>query len=250
MKMNAEIRHEDTRQSSGGGDRLREPVPGVCMLERTWGSNIYMTSDESPAIIDAGFPLDERRIVRALSGASPRLMIATHYHIDHVGPMCRLKERYGAGVAAHGADAQVMEGSIPYQVFKLDPLRTVYYKALSPLYRYEFVEVDRRLREGEVLDVLGGLEVIHLPGHTDGSIALFQREAGILFSGDTLRNEKQLLDGPPPQFTPRIEEAFRHIREKVLNLDFEVLLPGHGEPITSGARDRVERMMRDRGMLD
>jgi glyoxylase-like metal-dependent hydrolase (beta-lactamase superfamily II) len=239
---------------SGGGERpwrlhLIEPVPGVRMLERTWGSNIYLTADESPTIIDAGFPLDERRIVKALGAAAPALMIATHYHIDHVGPMHRLKDRYGALVAAHGVDADVMEGSVPYQVYKLDLLRTVYYKALSPLYRYEFVQIDRRLAEGDVLEVMGGLEVIHLPGHTDGSIALYQRERGILFSGDTIRNEKQVLEGPPPQFSPRIDEAFKHIREKVLALDFEVLLPGHGEPVTRGARDKVERMMWERGEL-
>jgi glyoxylase-like metal-dependent hydrolase (beta-lactamase superfamily II) len=163
--------------------------------------------------------------------------------------MSRLKERYRAEVAAHGADADVMEGTVPYQVYKLDPLRTVYYRALRPLYRYEFVRVDHRLREGDVLDVLGGLEVIHLPGHTSGSIALYQRDKGILFSGDTIRNERGVLEGPPPQFTPGLDEAFRHIEEKVLGLQFEVLLPGHGEPLTSGARDLVERMMRDYGRL-
>ena len=224
---------------------LREPVPGVLMFERTWGSNVYIIPGDATTLIDAGFPLDERRIVKALDGNQLGLMVATHYHIDHVGPISRLKERFGGEVAAHSADAGVMEGTIPYRLYKLDPLRTVYYKVLSPLYQYEFVQVDRWLEDGNILDVLGGLEVIHLPGHTEGSIALYQPERGILFSGDTIRNEKRILEGPPPNFSIGIKEAFRHIRDKVLERDFDVLLPGHGEPVTSGARQGVERLVRD-----
>ena len=229
---------------------MRETVPGVFMVERTWGSNVYVIVEERPVLIDAGFPLDEKRIIRTLRGADPALMVATHYHIDHVGPMSRIKRRFGAAVAAHAIDARVMEGIVPYQVYKLDPLRAVYYRLLAPLYPYEFVEMDTWLEEGDVVDALGGLEVIHLPGHTDGSIALYQRERGILFTGDTIRNEKGVLEGPPPRFSSRIEDSFTHIREKVLELDFEVLLPGHGEPLIQGARRAVQRMMREYGRID
>lgn len=226
-----------------------EPVPGVFMLERTWGCNVYIIDGERPVLVDAGFPLDEKRIVKSLEGAAPGLMVATHYHIDHVGPMASLKRRFGSPVAAHGADAQVMEGAVPYEVYKLDPLRAAYYKVLAPFYRYEFVNVDIKLEEGDVIDAHGGLEVVHVPGHTAGSIALYQPRRGILFSGDTIRNEKGVLDGPPPQFSPGIAESFRHIREKVLARDFEVLLPGHGVPLVGGARTAVEQMMRRKGML-
>jgi glyoxylase-like metal-dependent hydrolase (beta-lactamase superfamily II) len=51
------------------------------------------------------------------------------------------------------------------------------------------IEVARGLEEGEKLDVLGGLQVIHTPGHTPGSMSLYQEERGIL-----LRAETRLLD--------------------------------------------------------
>ncbi len=228
---------------------MLEPVPGVFMLERTWGSNIYIIGGGDPVLIDAGFPLDERRIIRSLGGAVPSLMVATHYHIDHVGPLASLKRKFGSPVAAHSADAKVMEGTVPYQVFKLDPLRAVYYKMLAPLYRYEFVPVEMKLEEGDVIDSLGGLEVICLPGHTDGSMALYQRERGILFSGDTIRNEKGILDGPPPQFTPELDEAFEHIKAKVLPREIDVLLPGHGEPLVGGASAGIRSMLDEKGRL-
>jgi glyoxylase-like metal-dependent hydrolase (beta-lactamase superfamily II) len=212
------------------------------MLRKTWGSNIYIIPGERNVLIDAGFPLDERRVVRAIGDSGLDLMVATHYHIDHVGTMSRLKGRFGAAVAVHRADAGILEGTVPYRFYKLDPLKAVYYKLLAPLYPYEFVRVDRRLEDGDILEALGGLEVIHLPGHTEGSIALYQSDRGILFSGDTIRNEKNVLQGPPPEFSVETDKAFENIKEKVLQRDFEVLLPGHGEPLLTGARRRVERL--------
>jgi glyoxylase-like metal-dependent hydrolase (beta-lactamase superfamily II) len=224
---------------------LLEPVPGVLMLQKTWGSNIYLIPGEPTTLIDAGFPLDQRRIVKALDETGLGMIVATHYHIDHVGTIAALKRRFAAEVAAHNTDASVMEGKVPYRIYKLDPLRTVYYKVLSPLYRYEFVEVDKHLVEGNVLDILGGLEVIHLPGHTEGSIALYQPDRGILFSGDSLRNERNVLEGPPPNFSVDIREAFTNLEQKLLLRDFDVLLPGHGEPVLRGAKPAVERLLRE-----
>ncbi|MBU1672109.1 MAG: MBL fold metallo-hydrolase [Actinobacteria bacterium] len=219
-----------------------EVVPSIRMLPRTWGCNVYLSASGRGALVDGGFPLDTRRVTRAVSRmpSPPGVLVATHCHLDHMGTLAELKERFGSVVAAHGEDAPVMEGSRPYPMFKLDPLRAAYYKVLSPLYRYRYVVVDRVLEEGDIVE---GLRVIHVPGHTEGSIVLYDAVAGALYSGDCIRNENGILDGPPPQFTPDMDLAFDCITEKILPLDFEVLLPGHGEPLVGGARDAVEGMV-------
>lgn len=232
---------------------MKEVIPGVSAVERTRGSNVYLVDGDPAALIDAGFPLDAGRVMHQLRKnhrSQPNLLVATHYHIDHVGSVRTLKEALGATVAAHEADADVMEGRVPYQRFKVDALRTIYYSALAPLFRYENVLVETRLSEGDVLGSLGGLEVIHVPGHTAGSIMLYQAKRGILFSGDTLRNEKGVLQGPPPEFSPGIDEAFWHIKKKILNLDFETLLPGHGAAVLGNARVKIEQMMKSVGRLE
>jgi hydroxyacylglutathione hydrolase len=232
---------------------LKEVVPGVFFVESTRGSNVYLVGEEHTALVDAGFPMDAKRIMRQLRNKRegfPSLLIATHYHIDHVGSLKTLKEAFGATVAAHRADADVMEWKVPYQRFKVDMLRTIYYGALAPLFRYEKVSVEEKLCDGAILDVFGGLEVIHVPGHTEGSIMLHQKEKGMLFSGDTLRNENGVLQGPPPEFSPGIDEAFWHIKEKILNLDFDVLLPGHGVAVLGNARAKVEQMLRASNRLE
>jgi glyoxylase-like metal-dependent hydrolase (beta-lactamase superfamily II) len=232
---------------------MQEVITGVSIVERTQGSNVYLVDGEPPALIDAGFPLDARRVIRQLrknQNRDPGFLIATHYHIDHMGSARTLKDAFKATIAVHDADADIIEGKAPYQMFKVDALRTIYYSALAPLFRYENVMVEERLFEGEILDLFEGLEVIHVPGHTAGSIMLYEAKRGILFSGDTLRNEKGILEGPPPEFSPGVDEAFWHIKEKVLRLDFDTLLPGHGAPVIGGARAKVERMMKTLGRLE
>ncbi len=230
----------------------REILPGLEMVRSTWGSNVYLIDNgRDLSLVDAGFPMDFRKITKHLvrRGSIPGdlgLMIATHYHVDHMGSMQKLKEISGARVAAHEEDALYMEGSRPYEVFKIDFFRTLYYGALRPLFKYRYVEVDISLREGSCLDLLGGLEVIHVPGHTRGSILLYGEKEGILFSGDTVRNEKGRIEGPPPQFTPDLGLAWKGLVDKIFGLDFRALLPGHGDPILEGAKEMVLESLVDR----
>ena len=111
-----------------------EAVPGVKMLERTWGSNVYFLDGEKHAMVDAGFPLDRKRIIRAVGQDGPDLIIATHYHLDHVGSIPALKSLFASAVAAHSADSPVMEGIKPYERYRLGALRTLYYRMFAPLY--------------------------------------------------------------------------------------------------------------------
>ena len=233
--------------------RVRDPLvqisAGLWMMARTWGCNVYIVGEGRPSLIDAGFPLDTRsigRMLRSRDPAGPEYLVATHYHLDHMGSMSRLKKQFSCHVVAHQDDADIMEGTAPYPTFKLDPLRAFYYKVLGPLYPYECVKVDRRLTDGDVIDLMGGLTVVHTPGHTAGSMMLFQPDRRMLFTSDTIRNEDGVLDGPPPQYTPDMESAFESIEEKVMALDFDILLPGHGDVILSGAREAVGRMLQER----
>ncbi len=230
------------------GERgVTELLPGLLMLKRTWGSNVYLIDSGEPVLIDAGFPLDTRRVFSLVSiPSAPVTAVATHYHLDHVGALAGMNGRV-CSIAAHDSDAEVMEGKAEYGLFRVDRLRTVYYHALGPFFfPMRKVTVDRRLAPGEIIC---GLEVVHVPGHTPGSIALYDPGEGYLFTGDCVRNEGGVLDGPPPQFTPGIEDSYFNIRERLLDLDFDVLLPGHGPPILSGGRRALYSMMEKQGRL-
>jgi len=103
------------------------------------------------------------------------------------------------------------------------------FSVMSPFFKTTPVEPDLIVREGETI---GRLEIIHTPGHTPGSISLFDRQDRVLFVGDTARFVKGRLEGPPPRFTQRMNQAKTSI-ERLSSFDFEVMLSGHGEPLRS-----------------
>ncbi len=228
-----------------GLTRLEE---GLYQVRRAQGSNVYLVTEPELALIDAGFPIDTPHIRGALAelGAGPEdlsLVVATHYHGDHVGTIAALKRSNGLRAAIHAEDAPYATGEVPYERFKYRVSRTLFYYSLYPLFRYRYFTPDQRLEEGDVIPLLGGLEVLHTPGHSRGSICLYQRERGLLFSGDLVRRERGVLEGPPPRFTPDPRAAADSLA-RLARLDFDLLLPGHGDPILGGAgtayRDHLE----------
>ena len=188
-------------------------------------SNIYIIDD---AAIDSGTGFNFSRLYTLLkvlkkSVADIKQVINTHGHFDHIGGNGYF---INAKVAIHENDADIIEtGDIERSVAdffdgKLKP-RTV----------------DMKLKEGDVLNIGGmELEVIHTPGHTPGSICLYNRKDGILFTGDTIFangvGRTDLPGGDP--------NALRESIEKLKKLDVKIILPGHGEPVLENAKNVIE----------
>jgi len=221
-------------------------------IRGSFGSNIYLITENGLTLVDSGFPVDLPVIrlgLRSL-GAAPRdidMVVATHYHGDHTGTLAGLKRRHAIRVAMHEEDAPFACGDTPQETTEVAFHKLLFYTALWPLFRYRYFRPDWLLEDGDVIDLLGGLKVLHAPGHSRGSICLFGEKRGILFSGDLVRNERGTMEGPPPHFTPDEPAACRSL-EQVSGLDFEILLPGHGEVILSGAGERFRSLMEE-GMI-
>ena len=100
------------------------------------------------------------------------------------------------------------------------------------------VPVDRELVDGDVLDFGGGAEVLAIPGHTVGSIAIHLPRDGVLFTGDTIANVGIVMLGTFNQDRAQTVASFRRLAA----LDVETACFGHGEPITSSAGDRLREV--------
>ena len=103
----------------------------------------------------------------------------------------------------------------------------VVFRLSSRFEGFERLDADILLKDG---DVISGLRVMHVPGHTRGSVALY-REDGVVFSGDALLADSAGRVGSPARRlainpTRAIESA-----EKIVALGFTTLLPGHGPPV-------------------
>lgn len=107
------------------------------------------------------------------------------------------------------------------------------------------VEATRTLAEGDHVD-LGDrvLEVLHVPGHSPGSIALWEERAGALFTGDVIYDSGTLLD----DLEGSNITDYRGSLERLLSLPVEVVYSGHGEPFGRALlRERARAYLRLRG---
>lgn len=90
-------------------------------------------------------------------------------------------------------------------------------------------------RDGEVLDIPGRPQVIHVPGHTAGEVAFFLPESSVLLSGDTVitRNLMTGAHGSPQLASPILNDDDKQARRSISRLSelgSVTLLPGHGRP--------------------
>jgi glyoxylase-like metal-dependent hydrolase (beta-lactamase superfamily II) len=226
---------------------LREVVSHVYQLDVPQ-SSVFFLLDERVTLVDAGTRWSAKRILEALGelGRSPadleRILI-THYHFDHWGSLAKLLKRTPAEVCVHSLDAPYLSGHAgpPVATPRLRPFR-----ALARLLSRFFappVPVSRTFEGGEVLPVLGGLHVVHTPGHTRGHVAYYLPELRVLLSGDAVQLNRQGHLIPPTVFEDR-DEAIRSLG-RMAELDFEVLAPSHFPPLR-GVREQLRRLASSR----
>jgi hydroxyacylglutathione hydrolase len=179
---------------------------------------VYCETTLECAVIDPG--AEAERIIPAVveSGLKPVVILNTHGHIDHIGANRDLKDRFQIPLRIHSLDAPLLEKA---QQFELSFF----------LGAKESPPPDGSLQDGETI-VIGrsGLEVIHTPGHTRGSVSF--HGGNILFSGDTLFNGGVGRTDLPGGSARDLEVS---IRERLLRLPPDtVVLPGHGPWTTIG----------------
>lgn len=198
-------------------------------------ANCYFVeeADGTLTLVDTGIQPNGKRIIDYLTAKMMRkpsdvkTIVLTHCHVDHVRGAAALKAATGAKVAVHEADADFVSGKAKYP--NPGGAAGVMFSLLSPFFSAKHVEPDIRLKEN---DKVGRLTVLQTPGHTPGSISLYNQPGRVLFVGDTVRYINGVLQGPPARFTPEMAQAKASI-ERLSQLDFDVLLSGHGQPLKS-----------------
>lgn len=181
-------------------------------------TNCYIIVDEETKetiVIDpAG---EEEKIIDMLNILEAKLkyIYLTHCHGDHTGAVVGLQNKYGAKVLIERKESENLR----------NPQITLNYYIGVPDIR---LEEDSRIDDGDLIH-LGELEfnVIHTPGHTNGSTSLFCEKEKMLFSGDTMfRGTWGRTDLP----TGSLNDIINSITDKLLILpDDTIVYPGHGK---------------------
>jgi glyoxylase-like metal-dependent hydrolase (beta-lactamase superfamily II) len=159
-----------------------------------------------------------------------------------------LARRSGAQVLAHRDEVPYIEQAKSLPTASLAQ-RLLNWLGDRILFRLSPCQVDRRVEDGDVIEGLGGTQVIHTPGHTPGSICLYQPERRILFCGDALFNANPITGRPGLRLPIRLvtvdNAQARDSVGKLSTLAVEVLCCGHGEPIMDGAGEKVRALLGD-----
>ncbi len=219
-----------------------EIVPGIHVIEGI-SAHCYLIDGPELMLIDTGMPRKTKKILRYITDvlhknpSDLKTILLTHCDIDHIGNARELRSITGASIAAHPLDADIIAGKKPRQT----PRRTMrmLFKVLGLFLQVRPFPVDEILDNG---DTIAGLTVLHLPGHTPGSIALYDPKRKVLFIGDTLGCKDGVVQGPPKSVTWDIEKVYQSI-QTLKTLDFKVMLSGHGEPLISDASTKVKQFL-------
>ena len=174
-------------------------------------------------VIDPGDDIQDILALIAKHGLTVKQIVITHAHIDHVGGAMKLRAATGAPILLNQND---------YALLKMLDVQASWIGMPSP----GKVEIDQSI--GQADQVKAGplvADVIHTPGHTEGSVCLYFPAERKLIAGDTLfAGSIGRTDLPGGSF----EKILRSLHQKVLALpDDTVVVPGHG-PLTLIAEER------------
>ena len=190
------------------------------------GENTYLLWDDTKEciIVDAGNSTSREHAaldkVIADGGLKPLMAVNTHGHFDHALGIGYIKEHYNIPFALHSDDNFLIDSAdLSASVFGL--------------LAKDIPAADIDLKGQESISFGNStLQLIHTPGHTPGHICLYDKEGGVLLTGDTLFRESiGRTDLPGGDYS----WIMRSIIDKIIPLGDEVkILPGHGESSTIG----------------
>ncbi|MCH2525068.1 MAG: MBL fold metallo-hydrolase [Dehalococcoidia bacterium] len=235
-----------------------EITPGVHRITDINGSNAVLIVDEQMAVVDTGISGNGESIVSYIKsiGRDPRdlrWILVTHFHFDHSGSAQELHELTGAKIVSHRAETELTsegksllikgnEGAEgPPKIYSWLMGRRGNKRTQE--IKYHDTEVHETVEEDDVIPCLGGIRIMHTPGHTPGSICPVLEGPRVLFLGDSVLNNINRLSRPlmwDRNKRRELDTSLRRLRE----LDSDVAMFGHGPPLTDDVNNKV------RGLTD
>jgi glyoxylase-like metal-dependent hydrolase (beta-lactamase superfamily II) len=200
--------------------------------------NLYLINDpDGLTVIDTGLARSGPKLVlKAIAelGWQPadlKRILITHADPDHTGGAAELKAKTGAKIYASKIEAEAIEAGATSREVQGNGLMKAMFavmgKVIMPLAP---AHVDEIIMHGQVLPVLGGLQVISTPGHTPGHVSFYAPAHHILIAGDSLNASSGALKFDPAPVHWSYEKGRESARLES-QLSARVVCCGHGQVI-------------------
>ena len=195
--------------------------------------NCYLIEREQECVlIDTGMSRNAKCAAALLKSNFPdkplKTVFLTHSHADHTAGIKVLRKYFDFIIIAHEEEKPYIEKEKELPSRK--NLSGFLTKMIGKMVGVSDLKVDQTVKDGEIL---GGLKVMHLPGHTPGTIALIDVESQELFCGDIINANKDGSKIRPPkeQFAVDYKQALSASFRMLEKVSPSAILPGHGRPI-------------------
>ena len=186
--------------------------------------NTYLIYDETKkcVILDPGcfFPEEQKELTDfiAKNDLQPKYIIHSHGHVDHVLGSNYLRDHYNIQAIMHKDDLNILRRSKDFG-------EMIGITVEQPRDPEIFIEEGEKISFGST-----SFDVLHLPGHSPGSIGLYNEKEHVIFAGDVLFRRgigrTDLMGGDHMTL-------INNIKSKLLSLnDDTIIYPGHGETTT------------------
>lgn len=217
----------------------------LTILPRVFPVNCYLYEEKDQlTLIDAGIPSSYKGIVQTIKEIGKPLtnIVLTHGHGDHIGALEKLKQTFpNAIVSISERDSRLLKGDTSLDTNEAPtPIRGGVPKGLK-------IEAERLLIEGERV---GSLEVYATPGHTPGSIVLYDTRNGAIIVGDAFQTRgRTAVSGqlvrsfPFPALATWNKEISIESARKINNLKPTLLAVGHGNMIENPS-EQIEKAIK------
>ena len=175
-----------------------EIVPGVHVIDSVRWTRVYLVEDSRLTLIDSGMPWSPRGVLKYIESIGRKLeeldlILMTHSHPDHTSGAVSISKRTGAKIVAHPHDTKTHKHGLVSLSYM-----GVFGSLKLPLPFFKRTPVAHLVEDGDKVPLLEDINVIHTPGHTQGSVCYYLESKNVMFSGDTLFSDGKRVSRSVP----------------------------------------------------